>query len=411
VRILIVTQYFWPESFRINDLALALAQRGHEVEVLTGMPNYPAGRLFPGYGPFRPASERFQGMPVKRVPLVTRGGSRNWRLALNYLSFAVSASLLGPLRCRGNYDLVFVFEMSPITVVIPGVVMKAVKRAPVILWVQDLWPESLSATGAVTAPWILRAVRRVVDFLYRRCELVLVSSKGFTGHVLASGIGEKRVAYLPNWAESLYRPLSVAPEPVLSRMPPGFRVMFAGNIGSAQSFDTIVAAAERLKDHSDVHWVVLGSGNMKPWVEQEVRRRGLENQFHLLGQHPVESMPEWFAAADALLVTLRPDPVFALTVPSKVQSYLACGRPVIAAIDGEGGEIVAECGAGFSCPAGDPEALAAAVLRMRDMPAEQRTSMGRNARAHFEANFERTLLLDRLERMMLEVAGRERGQS
>jgi glycosyltransferase involved in cell wall biosynthesis len=403
VKILIVTQYFWPESFRINDLALGLQQRGHSVEVLTGMPNYPAGRLYPGYGVFSPAMERFQGIPVKRVPLVARGGNRNWRLAMNYLSFAASASVLGPLRCREQYDLIFVFEMSPITVAIPGIAMKAAKGAPMMLWVQDLWPESLSATGAVTSPWILRVVRRLVNFIYRRCELILVSSKGFTSHVLAAGLPQDRVAYLPNWAESLYRPLAAAPESILRELPAGFRVMFAGNIGSAQSFDTIVAAAERLKGHSDIHWIVLGSGNMKSWVEQQVERRGLGGQFHLLGQHPVDIMPAWFAAADALLVTLRADPVFALTVPSKVQSYLACGRPIIAAIDGEGGDIVTESGAGFSCPAGDPDKLAAAVLALRRLPEEQRKIMGSKGRAHFEANFERELLLDRLERWMRDV--------
>ena len=149
MNILIVTQYFWPESFRINDLALGLKQRGHEVEILTGMPNYPARKFYPGYGFFSPAEERFEGMRVVRIPLLPRGSRRNWRLAANYASFVLSAALLGPLRCRGRYDAIFVYEPSPVTVALPAILLKAIKRAPLFLWVQDLWPESLSATGSV----------------------------------------------------------------------------------------------------------------------------------------------------------------------------------------------------------------------------------------------------------------------
>ena len=180
-------------------------------------------------------------------------------------------------------------------------------------------------------------------------------------------------------------------------MPAGFRILFAGNIGSAQSFETILAAAERTRSQPDLHWVILGEGNMRPWVSDEILRRGLADRVHLLGQRPVDTMPSYFAAADALLVTLRGDPVFSLTVPSKVQSYLACGRPLIAAIDGEGAEIVAESGAGLTCPAAATDQLAAAALALYTMPRSQREAMGQKGRAYFEANFEREMLIDRLE--------------
>jgi glycosyltransferase involved in cell wall biosynthesis len=407
VRILIVTQYFWPERFRINDLALGMKQRGHEVEVLTGMPNYPSGEFYPGYGMFAPARESFEGIPVLRVPLVRRGSSRSWRLAVNYASFALAASTLGPFRCRGRHDVIFVYEPSPVTVALPGIVLRALKRAPLLFWAQDLWPENLSATGAVKARWILKLVRRLVDFIYRRSDRVLISARASAAHVLASGIREDRIVYLPNWAESLYQPLEVMPDSVRAEMPQGFRVMFAGNIGSAQAFETIVAAAERLKGEPSIHWIVLGDGNMKSWVETQVRERGLERQFHLLGHRPVESMPGYFASADALLVSLRADPVFALQVPSKIQSYLACGRPIIASIDGESADIVTESGAGVSCPAEDPEKLAEAVLTLSRMPEDQRMAMGRKGRHYFESNFEREMLLDRLERLMLDISGKK----
>jgi glycosyltransferase involved in cell wall biosynthesis len=403
LKILIVTQYFWPENFRVNDLALGLKQRGHEVEVLTGLPNYPLGKFYPGYRGIFPAAEQYQGIPIKRVPLIARGNRKNWQLAANYASFALLASLMGPLLCRLNYDVIFVYEPSPVTVALPAIVLKTLKRTPTLLWVQDLWPESLAATGAVRSPWALSLVRSLVDFIYRRCDRVLVSSKGFTSHVLASGITADRVKYLPNWAENLYHPLPVAADYAQREMPHGFKAMFAGNIGSAQSFETIIAAAERLRHQPEIQWVVFGDGNMKSWVTEQIRQRGLEKQFHLLGHRPAEQMPDYFATADALLVTLRAEPAFALTVPSKVQSYLACGKPIIAALNGEGADIVIESGAGISCSAGNPDKLAEAVLTLYRMPAERRKAMGAKARKYFESHFEREMLLDQLQKWMREV--------
>lgn len=403
MRILIVSQYFWPESFRINDLSLGLKERGHDVEILTGVPNYPGGEFYPGYRWYSPAKEAYQGIPVFRVPLFPRGADRNWRLALNYASFALTACLLGPFRCKGKYDLIFVFQASPVTVGLPGIILKMIKQAPLLFWVQDLWPESLSATGAVSSPLILRLVRRLVDFIYRRCDLVLVSSMGFTGHVLASGLSAKRVAHFPNWAESLYKPLTAIPASVQQEIPVGFRIIFAGNIGSAQSFETILGAAERLKGRADIQWIILGDGNMRAWVAEEIRRRGLERQFHLLGSRPTGEMPGYFSAAHALLVTLRADPAFALTVPSKIQSYLACGKPIIAALNGDGANIVRESAVGFACAAEDSDGLAAAVLAIYEMPVEERLVMGVKARTYFEANYEREMLLDRLEQRMIAV--------
>jgi len=331
LKILILTQYFWPEAFRINDLALALAERDHAVTVLTGMPNYPKGRLFPGYGLFRPREEQFEKVRVLRVPLVPRGTNRGWRLALNYLSFTLTASLLGPFRCRGSFDVLLVYEPSPILVGIPAVILRRLKGLPLLFWVQDLWPESLRATGAVTSPALLRAVSRLVRFIYRRCDRVLVQSRGFVDPVVAVGADPRRVRYLPNWAESLYRPLDLEPEaPERAEMPPGFLVLFAGNIGAAQSFETILEAARRLRDLPDVHWVVLGDGHRRAWLEGQVRALGLERHVHLLGPRPVSAMPRYLALADALLVTLRRDPIFERTIPTKLQSYLACGRPVMA---------------------------------------------------------------------------------
>jgi colanic acid biosynthesis glycosyl transferase WcaI len=397
MRILIVTQYFWPESFRINDVARGLSERGHEVEVLTGMPNYPAGRLYEGYGWRSPARERYHGIPVTRAPLVTRGASRNWRLALNYLTFAVSASMVGTLRCRGPFDAVLVYEPSPVTVALPGLLLGALRSAPVLLWIQDLWPQTLEAVGVRPDSATAALARRLSDFVHRRCDLLLAQSRAYEAHLTARGIDPARVEYMPNWAEESVGPL--APHEIADPMAHivGFRIVFAGNIGAAQSFETVLAAAAELRTLGHIQWVILGEGNMRAWVEGEVARRGLAKTVHLLGWRAPETMPAYFAHADALLVTLRSDPIFGLTVPSKVQSYLACGRPILAALNGEGAAIVQDARAGLVGPAEDAAALAHHALELSRMSADERQRLGAAGRAYSIAHFDRGRLLDRLE--------------
>ncbi len=406
MRILIVTQYFWPESFRVNDLATALTERGHAVTVLTGMPNYPSGQFFAGYGPFAPAHQQFGLVEVQRVPLISRGRNRGLRLILNYLSYAISASVLGPLRLRTRFDVILVYGPSPVTVALPAVLMRRLQRTPVMFWVQDLWPESLSATGAIRSPRILRLVAKLVAFIYRHCDRILVQSQGFVAPVAALSDDPGRIRYFPNWAEALYEPTQVEQNaPEVRELPGGFKIVFAGNLGTAQSFETILAAAERLKHHREIYWVILGDGHMKDWIQRQVAERGLSDQIYLLGQRPMQQMPRYFSLADALLVTLRRDPIFALTVPSKVQSYLACGRPIVAALDGEGAAVIEQSGAGLVCAAEDADGLAQSILTLYRMPREGREAMGAKGRQYYEATFERGRLLDQLEGWMQELAG------
>ncbi|MDB5921828.1 MAG: glycosyltransferase [Betaproteobacteria bacterium] len=398
MNILIVTQYFWPEAFRINDVARGMRDRGHDVRVLTGMPNYPAGQLYQGYGRFTPAREQFDEIPVVRAPLVTRGKSRNWRLALNYLSFALSASVVGPLRCRGPIDAVLVYEPSPVTVGLPGIVMGTIKRAPALLWIQDLWPETLEAVGVPPGSVPARVAGYVSDWIHRHCDLLLLQSRAYEAKLAARGFNVSRMEYLPNWAEQNFRPLEsddVAEDPMSGI--DGFRIVFAGNIGSAQSFETVVDAATRLRDRKDIKWVIVGEGNVRGWLESEIAKRGLEETVILMGWHAPERMPAFFGHADVLLVTLRSDSIFSLTVPSKVQTYLACGKPILAALNGEGAAILEQSGAGVVGPAENGLALADGALRLAGMDAAERRLMGRAGRAYFEANFDRARLLDRLE--------------
>jgi colanic acid biosynthesis glycosyl transferase WcaI len=404
MKLLIISQYFWPENFRINDLTKELRERGHTVTVLTGIPNYPSGKFFPGYSWLRNMHQNYEGIDVWRVPLVPRGQGSRLRLVLNYFSFAFFASLMGPFLCRGKFDLIFVYEPSPITVGLPAIVLKKIKRAPVMFWVLDLWPESLAAAGAINTKWLLNWVARLVRFIYRRCDRILIQSRAFTEQVSSMGVAPDKILYFPNWAEELFQLHGENARQADSViMPDGFRVMFAGNIGVAQDFETILSAAERLKDYADVHWVIVGDGRMYGWVKQEVERRGLSKTVHMMGRHPLEAMPYFFSQADAMLASLGREPIFSQTVPGKIQSYLAYGKPIIAALEGEAARIVDEAGAGLTCPPKDAEGLANTVLAMYKKSGCEREAMGKRGKEYYAANFERGMLITRLVRWMEEL--------
>jgi len=398
LNILIVSQYFWPENFRVNDIAAGFVKKGHRVTVFTGIPNYPWGHFYPGYGLFKNRRQNYRGVFIKRVPLIPRGRSGKPGIVLNYLSFVFWGCLLIPFYCRERYDAIFIAASSPVTMTFPALVLKKLRRIPILLWVLDLWPESIRDTGAVKSPLILRYIRRMVRYIYRRCDRILVPSEGFIPRIEDLGVTRDRVRYLPNWAEDMYRPTSRGTLPIELRVDiTGFKIIFAGNIGEAQSFPTILSAAEKLRQHADIHWLIIGDGRMRGWVEEEVKKRQLTDIVHLLGSYPPEVMPAFFAEADLLLVSLKHSPIFSLTIPGKVQSYLACGRPIIAALDGEGGSLIAEAAAGLACPPEDPGALARAVLAMYRTPPEEREKMGRNGSKYCEAHFNRTRLFAELE--------------
>ena len=404
MRILIVSQYFWPENFRINDLAAGMVERGHEVTVLTGIPNYPAGRFFKGHGFFRKTTEAYKGVRILRVPLIPRGKGSGVRLALNYVSFAFSATVLSPFRCRGEFDLIFVCQLSPVTVGLPALFLKKIKKAPILFWILDLWPESLSATGAVQSRKVLTQLDKLVRYIYQGCDKIVVASKGFLPSVTAKGIAVERTAFFPNWYEPEYSAQSSSNEKMrIPDLPTGFHVMFAGNIGVAQDFGTILSAAEMLKSYPDIFWVILGDGRQYEWVKEQVKIKGLTGKILMMGRHAPEAMPAFFSLADTMLVTLKRDPAFALTVPGKIQSYMACGKPIVAALDGEGGRLIKESGTGLSSPAEEPAALAESILTLYRMPKTEREAMGLRGKAYCEKNFGRDMLLDRLDGWMREL--------
>lgn len=404
MKLLVVTQYFWPENFRINDLVADMVERGHEVTVLTGEPNYPSGKFAAGYGWWRVRTQDYKGAKIIRMPIIPRGNGSRLRLVLNYLSFAITGALGAWLRLRGPFDAIFVFEVSPITVGLPAIAASKRFKAPIFFWVLDLWPQSLTAAGGIHSPFVLGAVDRLVRYIYSRCARILVQSRAFVPEIRRQGVPESKITYFPSWGESLFKPLERPDTSVLPPLPQGFKIVFAGNIGESQDFTAILKSAEILRIRGDIHWLIVGDGRMAPRMKEEAAQRGL-TQVHFLGQYPLETMPHFYASADALLVPLRAEKIFALTIPGKLQSYLACARPILAMLDGEGARVVTEAEAGFTCPAGDAAGLAARVLELAAMPESARRAMGARGRAYYEANFDRTFLFNLLENLIKDTIG------
>lgn len=397
MRLLVVTQVFWPENFRINDMVAELVSRGHQVTVLTGKPNYPSGVFFPEYIADPGAFNAFAGADIVRVAHLARGRGA-LRLVLNYATFALSASLAGCWKLRGRqFDAIFCYEPSPITVGLPAVLLRAVKKAPLAFWVLDLWPETLHAVGVVKSPAVLKAVGKLVSFIYRRCDIVLAQSRSFIPQIRKYAPPHGRVEYFPSWSDAVFDMDKVTPAPEVSDCGDQFTVMFAGNIGDAQDFPAILAAAEELKDNAAIRWLIVGDGRRSRWVAEQVEARGLGHCAKLLGRFPVERMPDFFKHADALLVSLKDEPIFAMTIPGKLQSYLAAGIPVLAMLNGEGAEVVDSAGAGLTCAAGDHRALAAAVVRMAAMSDAERCAMAQNGLRASAEMFDRATLISQLE--------------
>jgi len=404
MKILIWSQYFRPETFRINDVAATLVEMGHEVTVLTGKPNYPEGNYYDGYGFSGTTQEHWIGLDIVRIPVVNRGQSE-FRLALNYLSFVFSGYVFAPRAlAQRNFDLIFVYAPSPIFQALPALNMARQRGLPTVLWIQDIWPEVLLSRGYMRNRYLIWLVERVVRFIYNRSTLLLVQSEEFRRSVSRLVTDPFKIEYMPNPAEET----AMTTQPTLracklaERMAGKFSVTFTGNLGKAQALDTVLEAASRLLSNTQVQIHLIGSGSLSSWLKNEITQRGLNNVV-LSDRLPASDMPLILASSDALLVSLSNDVIGKTTVPSKLQSYLAAGRPVIASMDGEGARIVGEAEAGLTCPAEDPGKLAEAILHLHAMNEIERMRLGENGRRYYLNNFELNFLCRRLMGMFAVV--------
>jgi colanic acid biosynthesis glycosyl transferase WcaI len=406
MRILILTQFFHPEpSSRGLPFARELVRRGHEVEVLTGFPNYPGGKVYPGYK-IRPwQRDAIEGIPVHRVALYPAHDRSGLRRFANYASFALNASLLGPFLVR-KPDLVYVYH-PPATMGLPAMVLRALRGCPFVYDVQDLWPDTVAACGMMNNRSLLAMLGRWCRLVYRRADRLVVLSPGFKSTLVARGFPAEKIEIIHNWAdEEQIRP-GVRDEGLARRlgMAGRFNVVFAGTMGLAQSLDSVIEAA-RLCSATvpDVQFVFVGGGIEKARLQEKTRQMQLPNTLFLERQ-PAESIGSILSMADALLVHLKDDPLFRITIPSKTQAYFAAGRPILMAVGGDAADLVTRADAGMVCPPENPAALATAVRNLRKMGRTQLEAMGANGKMFYDRQLSLRVGVQKFEQVFRGATG------
>lgn len=400
MKILIVTPVFWPESFRINDLAVAWAKKGHRVEVLAGHPNYPEGKFYNGYSWHAPFWEEWESVHILRFPQIPRGGGQSWRLSLQYISYIIFGSLRILTNKRWDWDAVFVFQTTPVTAALPALLAARISRSQSVIWVQDLWPDTLEAVG-IKLPSIFQGIIEWLSgAIYSSFSRVIGQSQAFLPRLKELGVPEARLERVHQWADERVYPILEGLSPLWE---PGFTVLFAGNLGRAQGLESILEAASLTRHIPRLQWVLMGDGALRPWLIKEVKRIGLEGKVMLPGRRPAEEIPTHYHRADILLVSLAKDPVFARTIPSKLQSYLAAGKAIIGAVEGEPARVILESGAGLVVKPSDPVALAEGVRQMANLSKQERERMAKMGKDYYLANFSRHICMEALERNLARI--------
>ncbi|MGB8227272.1 MAG: glycosyltransferase family 4 protein [Sedimentisphaerales bacterium] len=398
MRILIITQYFQPEPF-IKGLSFAkeLVKRGHEVQVLTGFPNHPYGKIYPGYRIRFLQREQMEGISVVRVPLYPSHDRSSLKRFLNYTSFGVSASTIGFFATK-KADVAYVYHPPP-TSCLPAIVMKVLKRIPFVYDIQDLWPDSLPQSGMFNSKFGIWAAGKCCNFLYYMARKIVVLSPGFKKVLCARGIPEDKIEVIYNWCDdtsirSVERDTNLAVE---LGMNDRFNVMFAGNMGTVQILDTVIDAADIVRHKlPDVQFVFVGDGSESDYIKQKTKDIGLKNVL-FIGRQPVSKMGSILSLADVLLVQLKDHPLFRITIPSKIQAYLSAGKPILTAIEGDAADLVLKANAGLKCEPGNPQSIAEAVEKFRSMPRAQLNAMGENGRKFYQQELSLKIGTERFE--------------
>lgn len=396
MKLLVVCQYYYPEPFRIHDICEELVKRGHEVMVVTGEPNYPEGVIYAGYEHHQKSDEIIRGVQVHRCPIVPRKTGAFYRL-LNYFSYPVSARhFIGTcLALDGTpFDVVLVNQLSPVMMAEPAIAYRKKYGVPVVMYCLDLWPESLVAGGIRRKSLVYRVFHKISSRIYRAMDYILLTSQMFRTYLRDEfQIENDRMEYLPQYAEEIFGQLPHRKEDGT------FHFTFAGNIGASQSVVTILEAADKLRD-CPAFFHIVGDGSDLERLKKIAQKRNLSNVV-FYGRLPLQKMPDIYSQADAMLVTLTADPFLSLTLPGKVQSYMAAGKPIIGAINGETAKIIREARCGFCGEAENPMELADNIRRF--IGDEHKERMGRSARAFYEQRFAKQAFMDKLEHALSEA--------
>jgi len=399
--LLVVSQYFYPEQFRINDICSEWVKRGYKVTVLTGIPNYPQGKFYKGYGFFKKTKEYYNGMEIRRIPLLPRG-TGVLMMALNYFSFVVSG-FFWSIFTGLNTDIVFIYEVSPMTQALPGVWYAKRKKIPCFLYVMDLWPENVEIIGGVKNKTILGLIGKIVNYIYFNCDKIFTSSKSFIRAIADRGISKGKMVFWPQYAEDCYKPLK-KDDNTIGLIPDDgtFNLIFAGNIGYAQGLEILPKTANILKSEGrQVRFNIVGDGRFKENLINMTRDEDVREMFNFIEKQPADKIPEFMSVCDAALITLSGSRIFEMTLPAKLQSYLACGIPIVVSGNGEIQKVVEGSNAGVFCDAADPVALSKIITELLSKTKEEMAALSANARNYYERNYDKSMLLDMIDTYLL----------
>lgn len=398
--ILVIAQYFYPEQFRINDICLEWIKRGYQVTVITGIPNYPQGKYYKGYGLFKKRKESYNGINIIRIPLIPRG-TNSVMLSLNYLSFVVSG-FIWKLLTKIEADCVFIYETSPMTQALLGVWYADKRNIPCYLYVQDLWPENVEVITGLSNKYIIGSIGKMVDYIYSKCTKIFTTSNSFIGSIHKRGVTLNKLEYWPQYAEEFYINNCFYKEKN-NFNGENFKIIFAGNVGKAQGLDVLVKTAEILENRKlgkEIIFNIVGDGSYKQALMNLIQERQLNHMFNFIPRQPAKDIPKLLSENDAAFLSLKDDPIFSMTIPAKVQSYMACGIPIIASAQGEVVNIINEAKAGVCSPAGDAEKLANNIEELCKKSLEELETMADNGRKYCKENFEKEKLLDVMDKYL-----------
>lgn len=397
--ILIICQHFWPEQFKINDIADFLGEKNCEIDVLCGIPNYPKGQFFDGYGIFSKRHEIHNGININRVFEIKRGNNSNFRIFLNYISYPIASLFHIPRLLTKKYDKILIYQLSPVMMSIAGIIISKLRHTEMVMMVMDLWPENLFSVINIKNKFLRKLVTKISHWHYRQVDKIVVLSEKMKDQISKITIKNKtKVIVIPQACEKIYE-TNIIDKDLAKRFKDGFNIVFTGNISPAQSFETILDAAKLLKNDkiNDINWIIVGDGMSRKWLESEVEKSGLSKNFFFEGQKPISDMPKYTGIADTLIGCLVKSEMLEATVPAKVYSYIASGKPIALAMDGEVQTLINDTiKCGFAGPAGDADTLYKNIKKLHSLTKSDRDKMGQNARKYHFANLERNLILGRL---------------
>jgi colanic acid biosynthesis glycosyl transferase WcaI len=403
-KLLVVCQHFWPEGFRVNEICYEFANKGYDVEVVCGLPNYPSGRFSPGYGYFGRRKETYNGVKIRRCFEISRGNNSLFRLFLNYLSALFSSLFKLPYLLTQKYDRIFIYQLTPITMALVGILVSKIKRISSIMYVLDVWPDNLYSVVNIKNKLIRNVIMRVSCWYYKNVDRLITISND--SRILLKDrleLNGEKITYIPQCCEKFYEK-ELKDTALIERFSGSFNIVYTGNISPAQSFETVLEAAKHICDDgiTDIRWIIVGDGMSLGWLKNEVDKQGLSEFFVFEGMKPVTQVPAYAFIADGMIACLNKLACKGFAIPAKVMSYFAAGRPLILSMDGEIKNIVNDNNCGYACGAEDADELYKNIRKLYLATKEERIAMGKHTKEYHLANFAWDINFDKLERFIFD---------